>query len=229
MRLVVHVFLLIGLLAIGACSSPLPKDYPRSPSYVLPAVDSDAAPAVAKAHDARPGESGLFVIGHALDGFVARMVLIEQAQRSIDAQYYLLEDDTTGHLFLQGLLEASGRGVRVRLLLDDIDLAGRDPLWRALDGLENFELRIFNPLRRGGLRLFDYLSRFAVVERRMHNKSFTVDNRVTLIGGRNIGDHYFSADRELAFLDLDLMAVGAVVPVISIPTGMTRWPIRPRR
>jgi putative cardiolipin synthase len=154
-------------------------------------------------------------MGHADDGFTARIELAKLADSSIDAQYYLVDDDVSGRLFLGQLLAAADRGVRVRLLIDDIDLEGRDTLLAGLDAHPHFDLRVFNPFSREGSRGVQFLSRFEEVSHRMHNKSFTVDNLVTIVGGRNIGDQYFSADPEIGFLDLDLMAVGSPVPAVS--------------
>jgi putative cardiolipin synthase len=113
------------------------------------------------------------------------------------------------------LLKAADRGVRVRLLVDDIDLGGRDLGAAILDSHPNMEVRIFNPFSRRASRLWQLFSRFGSVTRRMHNKSFTVDNQVAILGGRNIGDEYFAADPEIAFSDLDVLAIGPVVEEVS--------------
>jgi putative cardiolipin synthase len=159
--------------------------------------------------------SGFLMLSEGLDAFAARLVLARLAERGIDAQYYLLHDDQVGKLFLLELLEAADRGVRVRLLVDDIDLGGRDADAAALDTHPNIEVRVFNPFSRRGLRALQFLTRFGSVTRRMHNKSFTVDNQVTIVGGRNIGNEYFEADPELQFADMDVLAVGPVVPRVS--------------
>lgn len=161
------------------------------------------------------GESGFVLLGRGLDAFVARAVLAQQADRSIDAQYYLLHDDLTGRLFIDQLLKAADRGVRVRLLLDDMGLEGRDMGAVMLDAHPNIEVRIFNPFSRNAGRGAQYVSRFGTVTRRMHNKSFIVDNQAVVLGGRNIGDEYFEADPELAFGDLDVLGIGPVAHDVS--------------
>ena len=138
------------------------------------------------------------------------------AEHSIDAQYYLLNNDLVGNLFLDLLLDAADRGVRVRLLVDDMTLDDdRDIGAAQIDAHPNIEVRVFNPFGRNLPRWLQYLSRFGDVTRRMHNKSFTVDNSVTVIGGRNIGDEYFDADPNLLFGDLEVLAVGPVVEEVS--------------
>jgi putative cardiolipin synthase len=158
-----------------------------------------------------PGESGFHLLGSGLDAFVARAVLAGLAQRSLDVQYYLYHDDLTGRLFTHQLLKAADRGVRVRLLVDDMGLEGRDLSAVALDSHPNIQVRIINPFIRGSSRLTQYVTRLGKVTRRMHNKSFTADNQATILGGRNIGNEYFEADPALEFGDLDVLAVGPVV------------------
>jgi putative cardiolipin synthase len=114
------------------------------------------------------------------------------------------------------LLQAADRGVRVRLLVDDMDLAGRDPGAVALDSHPNVEVRIFNPFSRKTGRTSQFLTRYGSVTRRMHNKSFTVDSQATILGGRNIGNEYFEADPDLAFADLDVIGVGPVARDVSV-------------
>ena len=125
-------------------------------------------------------------------------------------QSWRLGDDVTGHVFLRELLKAADRGVRVRLLLDDIATQGYDPGLAALDSHPHFEVRIFNPFTRSKGRLFSGVSEFGRVNRRMHNKSFTVDGIVTVIGGRNIGAEYFAAREDMNFGDLDVLGIGPV-------------------
>src|SRR5690606_34119477 len=113
-------------------------------------------------------------------------------------------------LMFEALRRAANRGVRVRLLLDDNNTSGLDDLLAALDSHPNIEIRLFNPfvIRRWRvLNLYD----FSRLNRRMHNKTFTADNQVTIVGGRNIGDEYFDAHQELDFIDLDVLAIGPVV------------------
>ena len=115
----------------------------------------------------------------------------------------------------EAIWKAAERGVRVRLLLDDANTGGLDPTLAALDAHPNIEIRLFNPFANRGFRAGDFAFDFSRVNRRMHNKSFTADNQVSIVGGRNIGDEYFGANMEVGFQDLDVMAVGPVVSEVS--------------
>jgi putative cardiolipin synthase len=162
------------------------------------------------------GGSGFYVLVEGIDALAARLILARRAERSIDAQYFLIQGDLAGFLFIDGLLDAADRGVRVRLLLDDIITVGYDEALAAIQSHPNVEIRIFNPFaHRSSARNFEYLTDLSRVDHRMHNKSFTVDNQVTIVGGRNIGDEYFDANREFEFADLDLLGLGPVAKDVS--------------
>ncbi|HEX7061694.1 MAG TPA: phospholipase D family protein [Woeseiaceae bacterium] len=173
--------------------------------------------AIAPLVAAHPGRSGVYPLTGGQDAFAVRLRLAQAAERSIDAQYYIWRDDLTGKLLYRALFDAAERGVRVRLLLDDNRTAGLDPLLAALDAHPNVEVRLFNPFVLRRVRLLGYLTDFMRLNRRMHSKSFTVDNQVTIIGGRNVGDEYFDAAPAgaLTFSDLDVLAVGPVVAEVS--------------
>ncbi len=203
------------LFALSGCGS-LPKDVSRPVSYAH--TDTDNTPLGRARRDEirrHPGESGFLLLGNGLDAFVARAVLANQAERSIDAQYYLLHNDLTGALFIDQLVQAADRGVRVRLLVDDMDLGGKDIGAAVLDAHPNIEVRLFNPFSRSTSRMLQMVTRFGSVTRRMHNKSFTVDNQASILGGRNIGDEYFNADPEIAFHDMDVFVIGPAVSEVS--------------
>ena len=121
----------------------------------------------------------------------------------------------SGTLLFDALRRAADRGVRVRLLLDDNNTAGLDKLIAALDAHPHIEIRLFNPFTLRRWRVLNYFTDFARLNRRMHNKTFTADNQVTIVGGRNVGDEYFDAHQELAFVDLDVLAIGPVVNDVS--------------
>ena len=129
-------------------------------------------------------------------------------------RYFLIHDDMVGRVFIESLLRAADRGVRVRLLIDDIHTDGHDAGMAALDSHPNFEVRLFNPFAHRSVRALNAPSMSRVI-RRMHNKSFTVDNQVTIIGGRNIADEYFGARSDVNFGDLDILGIGSVVQEVS--------------
>jgi putative cardiolipin synthase len=171
--------------------------------------------AVTRLREPHPGLTGVLPLVDSLDAFAARAALADAAQRSLDVQYYIWRDDLSGSLLLDALRRAADRGVRVRLLLDDNNTAGLDRTLRELDGHPLVEVRLFNPFVHRQWRVLDYLGDFSRVNRRMHNKSFTADNQVTIVGGRNVGDEYFGAGDGPLFVDLDVLAIGPVVADVS--------------
>jgi putative cardiolipin synthase len=212
---IIFYLVILALVVVGGCAT-LPVDFEKPESYAY--TDTDDTRLGRDRRDeinAHPGMSGFFLLGNGLDAFLARALLAENAERSIDAQYYLFHNDLIGRLFTDQLLKAANRGVRVRLLVDDMDLEGRGLGAAVADSHPNMEVRIFNPFSRKTSRVTQFVTRAGSVTRRMHNKSFTVDNQVTILGGRNIGDEYFEADPDLSFSDLDVLAIGPVVNEVS--------------
>lgn len=208
-------FLVLLLLSFAGCAS-LPENVHQIRSTVIKdGADTTLGREISDEAARHPGASGFLLLDNGLNAFVARAALADLAEHSIDVQYYLFHDDLVGGLLAYKLLEAADRGVRVRLLLDDMGLEGRDRAIATLDSHPNIEIRIFNPFTRGSLRSLQMLTRFGQVTRRMHNKSFTVDNQAAVVGGRNIGNEYFDADPELTFGDLDVLAIGPVVAEVS--------------
>lgn len=207
--------IMVIFLSLAGCAS-LPENIDRPTSHAF--TDTDATLLGRARRDEillHSGESGFMLLGNGLDAFVARAILANAAERSIDAQYYLLHGDLTGKLFIDLLIKAADRGVRVRLLVDDMDLSGKTLGAAVLDSHPNIEVRLFNPFTRNSSRIIQFLTRFGSVTRRMHNKSFTVDNQASILGGRNIGDEYFDADPEVAFTDIDVLVIGPVVKEVS--------------
>ena len=204
---------LIALLLCG-CTLPSLRERPASSAF-QDTEQTQLARALAPALAEHRGVSGVYALPIATDAFAARARLAAAAERCIDAQYYMWHDDVTGKLLFEALVEAAARGVRVRLLLDDNNTAGMDSTLAALAAQPNIQVRLFNPLILRHARWTNYVLDFERINHRMHNKSFTVDNEVTVIGGRNIGDEYFDAGTAVQFVDLDLLAVGPIVDSIS--------------
>jgi len=132
-------------------------------------------------------QTGVVLLPDGVDALGARLRMMELAQRSIDAQYFILKNDRSGALFVGKMLRAADRGVKVRLLIDDVFSHGIDRQLTLLNTHPNIEVRIFNPLSRQSFKYWSYLLDFSRANRRMHNKSFTVDNSLSSICGRNIG------------------------------------------
>lgn len=211
----VTVLVLLGTFA--GCAS-IDFDYPREESFVMENTgETFWATRISPLTANRPeGEAGFDPVSDGIDALAARLVLAKHAERSIDVQYYLIKNDLVGRVFVHALLQAADRGVRVRLLLDDVFTSGYDAGMLALDSHPNFEIRIFNPFNRGAAgRTLGALADFGRINRRMHNKSFTIDNEVTIIGGRNIADEYFGAREDAKFGDLDTIGIGPVVDDVS--------------
>ena len=210
------IFVVIAILLLISGCATLPTNFERPKSYAFTDTeDTRLGKAYLDARPAHTGQSGFLLLGDGLDAFVARAILAHVAERSVDVQYYLFHDDLIGNLFTDQLLKAADRGVRVRLLVDDMDLEGKDLDAVVMDSHPNMEVRIFNPFSRKRGRMSQFVTRAGSVTRRMHNKSFTVDNQVTILGGRNMGNEYFDADPDLAFSDLDVMAIGPVAQEVS--------------
>ena len=213
-----RVALLPLLLAMVGCAS-LPEPGPRTPSVAIAA--SDTTPLDRMAQASRPADAGLSgfrVIHVGITALHARLDLLRAAQRSLDLQYYHLHDDETGRLILRELRNAAQRGVRVRLLLDDMYTQGMEPLLLGLAAFANVEVRLFNPFPTRGStasRFASALADFSRINRRMHNKLFIADGAVAIVGGRNLGNDYFFRSETINFLDFDAVVVGAVLPQLG--------------
>lgn len=159
-------------------------------------------------------ESGFRLLIDAREAFEARLALIDSATRSIDLQYFIWKGDGTGLMLFDRLLEAADRGVRVRAIVDDIWLGSSTRNLAALNAHPNFEIRVFNPnpsrdYAVGGM--LHYLASFQALNRRMHNKLMIADNHVIIAGGRNLGNEYFGLGSKFNFVDVDVLAIGAVI------------------
>ena len=162
---VIPLFLAVGL---GACAS-LPENTNRLESHAYDNTQQTTLGRNATSQSLdHPGESGFFLLGDGLDAFVARAALANAAERSIDTQYYMIHNDVVGSLFIDHLFKAADRGVRVRLLVDDIDQGGRDIGAAIIDMHPNIEVRIFNPFGRNVGRIFQFVTGFGKQTRRAH-------------------------------------------------------------
>lgn len=213
-RLPARLCLPLCALLLAACAE-LPQRPVLPPQQAVPAgegtrLDSLIAPAEAS----HPGESGFYLVRTGPVAFAIRARSAQIAERSLDVQTYIWNDDLTGLYLAYALLGAADRGVKVRLLVDDMDARGKNYGFAALDAHPNIEVRTFNPLpsRSGTLALLgDLLSSGKRLNHRMHNKTWIADNRLAIVGGRNLGDEYFGASEDVNFVDLDFAMVGPVV------------------
>jgi len=212
--------LLLGSLVAAGCDS-LPQQVQRPPSWSLAAagdtplarlVQASTPPALAQL-------SGFRLVGDGADALATRLALIRSAHSSLDLQYFLISDDASGRLLLDELQAAASRGVRVRLLLDDLYAGVHEARLAALDRHAQVQVRLFNPLPARGpslvQRVLGSLHDFDRINRRMHNKLLIADGRIALAGGRNIGDDYFMRSTVANFVDLDILATGPVLAELT--------------
>jgi len=209
--------LMLANLALSGCQT-LPPNTGLTPAYAFDHPEETALGVLSKgAAQGHAGQSGFYILDTGREAFLQRATLIEAAERSIDAQYYIWNSDVSGRYLARRLLLAAERGVHVRLLLDDINVAGRDAVIAALDAHRNIEIRIYNPFAaRAGLgKWLGFIADFQRLNRRMHNKTFVVDGAFGIVGGRNIGDEYFDVHPQVNFRDRDVLAAGPIVRDMS--------------
>jgi len=203
-------------------AQPQPSSQKHEAPAVVTAQGSSATPKeqAAAAQSANPSApSGFRLMTLSTNALLSRVSLADQAKRTIDLQYFIFENDATGRLIALHLLQAADRGVHVRMLIDDLNIKDDARMFKALDANPNIEVKLFNPFHSGaasGLsKAAQVLADFERLNHRMHNKDFIVDNQVAIIGGRNIGDAYFDAKSDTNFRDLDVIAIGPVVPAAT--------------
>ena len=208
--------LLAGLtaIALSGCVSLEPR--PELPVEAAVPVGTGTVldGLIAEAEASRPGQSGFRLVRDGPEAFAIRSRTALAAGRSLDVQTYIWHDDPTGRYLAMRLLEAADRGVKVRLLVDDMDARSKSYVFAALDAHPNIAVRMFNPFetRSGALRFVaEAAGSFDRINRRMHNKTWIADNRIAIVGGRNLGDEYFGASDEVNFVDLDFAMVGPIV------------------
>jgi putative cardiolipin synthase len=206
--------ILAGTL-LASCAS-LPENFERDATLRLDASDTRLARTF-EAHAASyPNQSGAYPLAHGIEALAARVILARLAERSLDVQYYIWHGDESGRLLLKELLDAADRGVRVRLLLDDLGVgAANDEVFLLLDAHPNFSVSLFNPIAARDSRTLGLVADARRLNRRMHNKSMTADDTVTVVGGRNIGDEYFALNELFNFADMDVLAIGPAADAVT--------------
>lgn len=204
------------LVALAGCAG-LPSLQNRPATHALePDASTPLGQTVTPAAQGHPGKSGITAIPDGRVAFASRVQLARVAVKSIDIQTFIWHDDATGILLYQEMLHAAARGVRVRLLLDDANTTPAiDRILAMLMQQPHIELRLYNPFVNRGSKVWGFLTDFNRLNHRMHNKSFTVDNLVSIVGGRNIADEYFEVGQDTGLIDFDVMAVGEAVRAVS--------------
>ena len=218
-RVWLGAWMLALLAGLAGCGS-LPKDVARPASQAMPTRAGAPLAQIAARSQPSPALSGFRLMPLGVHSLDARLQLIDRAVDSIDVQYYVLDNDATGRLLLSRLADAAARGVRVRLLVDDLYTRHTDAMLRAMAALPNVQVRLFNPFgaaRESGLigRFMASLFDLPRLNHRMHNKLLVADGAMAIAGGRNIADDYFQRGAQYNFVDLDALILGAVVPELS--------------
>lgn len=218
MLLTQQVFLAIlfsSCLGLTACAG-LPPNHERVASVAWSQPEKtrlgQLVAAQARQH---PKQSGFSLVASGKAAFNDRIAMAALAEKTLDLQYYIWEEDSTGLLLAEHLLKAADRGVRVRILLDDNNMAKRDQSIARLDAHPNLEIRMANPFANRRQHLLSFITDFKRVNHRMHSKSMIVDGAMGIVGGRNIGDDYFEVDEQANFRDMDLLAAGPIVQELN--------------
>jgi putative cardiolipin synthase len=206
----------VAALACGlAGCTAVPFDAPRTATRALPPEGTHMAASARRLTGGAPDRVALVPLVDGNDALGARLDMIEAARRSIDIKTFLIKPDRAGTLFWLELYKAAERGVRVRLLFDDVFTTAQDNEIAQLDAHPNVEIRVFNPLSRNSSLAANFLLDFDRVNRRMHNKMFIADGAMAIVGGRNIADEYYQINTSHEFADFDLFVAGEPVRQMS--------------
>jgi cardiolipin synthase C len=208
------------LLGLGACSSLPRVDREAIASEAIPLSPTTTLGRIAKTSAPAPELSGFRLMPLGLFSLDTRVQLARRAEVSLDVQYYHFENDETGRWLLRALRDAAVRGVRVRLLLDDLYTGGQDPLFLAFAAHPNVQVRLFNPFARArdqgqGGRFLASLDEWSRVNHRMHNKLLIADGAMAVIGGRNVANEYYLRSASENFIDVDAFTTGWIVPPLQ--------------
>jgi putative cardiolipin synthase len=211
-------FALLVSVLLTACGALPPRGDEPISGALPPSLDSPLA-RIARDSAHEPQLSGFRLMAGGYYSLDARIELVRRVRDSLDVQYYLIQNDRTGRLFMRSLRDAALRGVRVRLLVDDLNTVGGDPMFRGLAAFPNVEVRLFNPFccarESVASRYAASLGDFRRLNHRMHNKLFIADGVMAVMGGRNIADEYFARSATSNFVDMDVLIVGDVVPKLA--------------
>ena len=204
------------ILGVPACST-LPKQKQIIPQYVydIDTENTTLSNIITPLKSQNPDLTGYHVLYDPLEAIAARIQLIDKAEKTLDLQYYIWDNDKIGALALYKIIQAADRGVKVRLLMDDNNSKSMEAIYLALDQHVNIDVKLFNPYKFRRLRPIDMVLDLKRINRRMHNKTFTADNQITLIGGRNMSNQYYNVSDNYQFSDVDVMLVGQAVDDIS--------------
>ena len=214
-----RAFLVCVLSALLAACGTLPPQVEQSPSQALPPSGDSALVRVARNSTVTPSLTGFRLMPQAYYSLDVRIELVRRARHSLDVQYYLIQNDRSGRLLMRSLRDAALRGVRVRLLVDDLNTVGGDPMFHGLAAFSNVEVRLFNPFccarTSVASRFIGSIADFRRLNHRMHNKLFIADGAIAVMGGRNIADEYFARSASSNFVDMDVLVIGSVIDQLA--------------
>jgi len=206
------------ILLLAGCVG-LPQHVRKYPSAALAQPGSTSLGRIVEHAGGGRNLSGIRLLISGDEALASLIALADRAERTLDIQYYIIHEDDSARLLLHHVRLAAARGVRVRVLVDDLNTAGEDRRFMHLSERENIEVRFFNPFPGGRFatwtRFLASASDIPRINHRMHNKLFVADNAIAITGGRNIGDQYFTRDLHSNFIDLDVVAAGSIVPQLS--------------
>jgi len=207
-----------AILVISGCAG-LPRHVQKTPTEALQNPAATTLGRIVESHEAGKNLSGIRLLASGEEALASLIALADHAERTLDIQYYIIREDDSARLLLHHVRLAADRGVRVRVLVDDLNTAGEDRRFMHLGAHANVEVRVFNPFPNGRISTWTRLLAAAPdmrrINHRMHNKLFVADNALAITGGRNIGNQYFTRDQYTNFIDLDVVAAGAIVPELS--------------
>src|SRR5580698_6450734 len=211
-------FIALALLGLGGCAG-LPRHVHKTPSTAFQRPETTTLGKIAVNDEVAKNLSGIRLLSSGEEAFASLITLADHAERTLDIQYYIIHQDDSTRTLLHHVRLAADRGVRVRVLVDDLNTAGEDRRFMHLSEHANVEVRVFNPFPGGRFAMW---TRFVAsasdirrINHRMHNKLFVADNALAITGGRNIGDQYFTRDPYSNYIDLDVVVAGPIVPELS--------------
>ncbi|MGF1700886.1 phospholipase D family protein [Photobacterium makurazakiensis] len=216
MAILTSLLLISSGVLTGCSTSTNIKAVEKASSYSIPMADNTKLASIASPFvSSNPDLTGFYPLDDGQEALMARLAIIHAAEISVDLQYYIYRNDDTSSLLTYALYQAAERGVRVRILLDDMQ-SRNDNAMASLSSHPNIDIRLFNPFENRDFKLFGFIGDFDRLNRRMHNKALIADGTFAITGGRNVGDEYFSANGAIDFGDFDILTLGEVVPDIAV-------------
>jgi putative cardiolipin synthase len=210
--------LLTAVVLLGGCAG-LPRHVHKTPSTAFQHPETTTLGQIVASDEIGKNLSGIRLLSSGEEALASLITLADHAERTLDIQYYIIHEDDSTRTLLHHVRLAADRGVRVRVLVDDLNTAGEDRRFMHLSSHANVEVRVFNPFTAGRFwtwtRFLASATDIRRINHRMHNKLFVADDALAITGGRNIGDQYFTLDPRSNFVDLDVVAAGAIVPQLS--------------